>query len=614
MGNLKTHKKSCESALELDIKLAKKTKEIRLKKKEQPDPEVSASTSVRTDALVQEERPKKRRKTNQNQSHVPEAPQASTFSSVISVLNDSESEAVSVMNDPEVEASTVMNNAVVHTGPTPGSSMGISRTGHSRFFPQKYRNFLPNLSRRLPSIIPHQPTPPPTPPPEPEPEPLPPPKPAPPPPRKPTPEPVLVKEDPDDFGVYRVYSRFPATIPDEEVALKDVQDGAGPLKTSPAPPKNPLGVFGLRDPDSEAGIFAPFLNATVFRLMNWFYSLKGTNSIADLDSLVNNVILADDFDRDDLVGFWTKKELERMDEYTNPRSRFQARDGWIEGSVKVQLPAEKVKCAKTKAPEFTVPDVFYRKPLEVIKTTLQSEAAKKFHFTPFKSFWQPPPSDPASSPPPPVRIISELYNSDAFLEEYDHIQLKEYHDPKPKLPPRDPKTPTIENAVVALLWWSDSTHIASFGDASLWPLYLFFGNQSKYDRAKPTTFSAHHMAYIPTLPNTIQEFYREQFGFPVSGPTLTHLNRELMHAVWALILDEEFMHAYEHGVLIECADGIIRHIFPRFFTYSADYPEKVLLTTLKQLSRCPCPQCFVQKDQIPDLGTVKDRQRMEKKP
>jgi hypothetical protein len=55
---------------------------------------------------------------------------------------------------------------------------------------------------------------------------------------------------------------------------------------------------------------------------------------------------------------------------------------------------------------------------------------------------------------------------------------------------------------------------------------------------------------------------------------MTHLKRELIHAIYELLLDEEFMHAYEHGIVVKCADGIMRRIFPRFFTYAADYPEK----------------------------------------
>jgi len=55
---------------------------------------------------------------------------------------------------------------------------------------------------------------------------------------------------------------------------------------------------------------------------------------------------------------------------------------------------------------------------------------------------------------------------------------------------------------------------------------------------------------------------------------MTHCRRELMHAVWAKILDDDFIHAYIYGIVIKCIDGIERRIYPRFFTYSADYPEK----------------------------------------
>ena len=55
---------------------------------------------------------------------------------------------------------------------------------------------------------------------------------------------------------------------------------------------------------------------------------------------------------------------------------------------------------------------------------------------------------------------------------------------------------------------------------------------------------------------------------------LTHCRRELMHSVWKALLDDEFMNAYHYGVVVKCSDGIERRIYPRFFTYSADYPEK----------------------------------------
>lgn len=101
-----------------------------------------------------------------------------------------------------------------------------------------------------------------------------------------------------------------------------------------------------------------------------------------------------------------------------------------------------------------------------------------------------------------------------------------------------------------------------------------------------------------------------------------------MHAIWQIILDDEFVEAWKHGIVLTCADGIRRRFYPRIFTYSADYPEKyveswflpsviflsllmplsirVLLATIRNLGDCPCPRCYVRKHQIRKLGTVQD--------
>jgi ABC-type sulfate transport system permease component len=65
------------------------------------------------------------------------------------------------------------------------------------------------------------------------------------------------------------------------------------------------------------------------------------------------------------------------------------------------------------------------------------------------------------------------------------------------------------------------------------------------------------------------------FGVVPSAATLTHCKRELIQALWLLILSTpEFIHAYQFGIFICFADGVIRRVFPRFFAYMADYPEK----------------------------------------
>lgn len=60
---------------------------------------------------------------------------------------------------------------------------------------------------------------------------------------------------------------------------------------------------------------------------------------------------------------------------------------------------------------------------------------------------------------------------------------------------------------------------------------------------------------------------------------MTHCHRELLHEQWRILLDDDFLDAWLHGIVIMCFDGILRRFYPRIFTYSADYPEKYALST-----------------------------------
>jgi len=66
----------------------------------------------------------------------------------------------------------------------------------------------------------------------------------------------------------------------------------------------------------------------------------------------------------------------------------------------------------------------------------------------------------------------------------------------------------------------------------------------------------------------------------------------MYHAQWTVILDDEFLEAYEHGMVIKCCDGVQRRFYPHIFTYSADYKEKYLLTFLTPTFRKAHPRCI----------------------
>ncbi|KAF8512575.1 hypothetical protein JB92DRAFT_3169848 [Gautieria morchelliformis] len=84
------------------------------------------------------------------------------------------------------------------------------------------------------------------------------------------------------------------------------------------------------------------------------------------------------------------------------------------------------------------------------------------------------------------------------------------------------------------------------------------------------------------MPPVIQDFIQQICGGKVrSGPLLTHCCREFIQAVWALLLDDDFVEAYKHGIVVMCDDGIQRRIYLRLMTYSAYYLEKMLMLSLR---------------------------------
>lgn len=89
---------------------------------------------------------------------------------------------------------------------------------------------------------------------------------------------------------------MPSSNPDELVSLDTLCDlGAFTIATTPGP--EPVSSFGISS-TSEAvmNLFTPFLNVTVFHLMNWFYTGSQIKSVDELNRLVNEVLLAPNFD------------------------------------------------------------------------------------------------------------------------------------------------------------------------------------------------------------------------------------------------------------------------------------------------------------------------------
>ena len=316
----------------------------------------------------------------------------------------------------------------------------------------------------------------------------------------PIPSATLFCTETNAFGVHRKYAFGPPTInPDESFTLSSVSDSLSIARDATDFSSSPSwwSSFGsstleaVQNPDN----FAPFLNYSTFLLMSWYYNGSSTKSYADVDKLIHNVIRHDNFKASDFgSSFSTAREAERMDndQLSNSSSKheksgslpFKPEDGWIQASVSIPVPCDGfIFKSEQNAPRFTVHGIWYRRPLEVIKVSFSEPAAEKFHITPFKEYWKP------SNNEPEERIYSETYTGDVFNEEYETLRKTSREGPNSELEP----------FVAGIMFYSDTTHLTSFGTACLYPMYMYIGNQSQYTRAKPSEFTAHHIAYIPKV-------------------------------------------------------------------------------------------------------------------
>jgi len=220
---------------------------------------------------------------------------------------------------------------------------------------------------------------------------------------------------------------------------------------------------------------------TVWRLMRWLNTGSKSKSEEEADRLAETVFNAPDLHPDDLRNFSARRENSRLDavDKTNPLE-----DGFQVTSITIDIPTGKP--GEPSAPRtYSVPGLRYRKLLNVIKAAFQEPLSHHFHLTPFSLAHRSPVTNKEQ------RVYGELYNSDEFIKEHKRVQ-------NCSPPPPDDPTCTLEKVIAALMFWSDATHLANFGTAKLWPIYLFFGNLSKYIRSRPSSGACNHLAYIPS--------------------------------------------------------------------------------------------------------------------
>lgn len=229
--------------------------------------------------------------------------------------------------------------------------------------------------------------------------------------RPPTPRPF--RTEPDEFGLFREYRVLPQREPSEELDVFSVADAPTFIRNEEAAP-DPTAGFGRSKTDaSSVSWFAPFLNASVFLLMQWFYKSMA-KSLNDLNDLVYEVILHPEFKKEDLEGFNANREVQRLDDNAKEAKlppTYEFSDRWTETPLSVPLPHYKASWeSEQRAPHLEVPTA-HRKLTEIIRSACEDPInAAKFDWKGFIQWWKPSPDEKAQ------RVYGEAYTSDVFTK------------------------------------------------------------------------------------------------------------------------------------------------------------------------------------------------------
>jgi hypothetical protein len=268
------------------------------------------------------------------------------------------------------------------------------------------------------------------------------------------------------FGFSRVYhtSEMPSYDPEAHVSMRDLSN---------------IHVDVPSHSDSQT--FHPYPNQSAFRLGDWFWNGGVQKSQASFNELME-IIGDPGFQLEDVRDIkWDQinKDLaEEAGEWVDEDA------GWTRTPFSISVPYQPrrgIPSVPHAGPrDFVVGDFYHRSLVSVIREKLSGLSVDHlFHFEPYELLWQP------ANDKDYIRVQSELYNSPAFIDA--HRELQE----SPSEPGCD-----LPRVIVALMFWSDATQLTAFSNTKLWPLYLFFGNESKYRRCKPSCHLCEHVAYF----------------------------------------------------------------------------------------------------------------------
>lgn len=268
---------------------------------------------------------------------------------------------------------------------------------------------------------------------------------------------------PNSFGLYRIYDERTLPISDPDDCSSE-------------------GHAVSKDQ------YAPYANESSFLLGEWYWNQGIQKSQRSFKNLLE-IVSGPGFQPDDIKQTnWRAVDhklgvLDASLIKSQEQHEWLADDaGWMHTAVTISVPFPR-RSLNPGPKAYTACDFYHRSLTSIIRErVVHASNLKGFHFEPYELRWR---RHEASDD---VQVHGEMYTSKAFLKAHQDLQDS----------PPEPNC-TLPRRVVALMFWSDATQLTSFGNTKLWPLYLYFGNESKYNRCQPSAKLCAHAAYFQTV-------------------------------------------------------------------------------------------------------------------
>ncbi|KAH6869012.1 hypothetical protein BKA70DRAFT_1452212 [Coprinopsis sp. MPI-PUGE-AT-0042] len=276
---------------------------------------------------------------------------------------------------------------------------------------------------------------------------------------------------PNKFLLWRqCYGSHPPTSdPEKSIGAEDLDDSLGStaLPGSNQHPCDPISI------DQQA--LGPFPNSSSFLFANWWWNGQNDKSSKELEKFLA-LGRNHDFSFNDVLSTNWSATLKALDSDDGDCDGDPWYDdaNWISAPITIPVPFHRLM--KNSGIETQEVGIFqHRRIISVVEEKIQNmPPGTTFHYQPSEG---------------------ELYNSPAFVMAHKALQ------DSPPIPGCN-----LEQVIIALMFWSDETHLSAFGSAKVWPCYMFFGNESKYRRSKTSLKLCEHVAYFDSLSDDFKDY------------------------------------------------------------------------------------------------------------